>query len=182
MSDTNAKIRGKGLEHTGVTEDHANQMYDRVGSHYVGIVDLKVVRRAEDDDGKRVVELVIESIELAPNDDVAESLRRMTRAVHYERGLAVNGGQQLPIENTDEPTVDQVRGELRNHEPDPEKDERDLEAKEAADAAIDAAYEGAAEQATDEPWEYEAPDPKPAQGSGVTSPFDVPDPEPTPAA
>jgi hypothetical protein len=109
MSDTTAKIRGKGLEHTGVTEDHAAHMYNNIGGHYVGVVDLKVVRHSVDDQGNRSVELVIDTIEVAPNDDTAEHIRRLTRAFHYERGLAVNGGDQLPIEGNDEPTVEQVR-------------------------------------------------------------------------
>jgi hypothetical protein len=124
MSDTTAKIRGKGLEHTGVTEEHANHMYNNIGSHYVGVVDLKVVQHSVDDKGKRTVELVIDTIEVAPNDDTAEHIRRLTRAFHYERGLAVNGGDQLPIEGNDEPTVEQVRAAGREHEIDPEADER----------------------------------------------------------
>lgn len=84
MSDTSAKIRAKGLQHTGITDKHANQMYDNIGAHYKGVVDLKVVRHSVDGDGKRTVELAIEGIELAPSDDVAEHLRRLTRSIHYE--------------------------------------------------------------------------------------------------
>lgn len=173
MSDTNAKIRGKGLEHTGVTEDHANQMYDRVGTHYVGWVDLKVVRRSDDDDGKRNVELTIESIELASADIDAEHIRRMMRVVHQNRGLAVNGGAQLPLEGTDEPTIDQVRAEREALDPEAS------EAKEAALAdkeAADEPAEPAADELPEDPWDEGPPATK------VSSPFDVPDPEPQPAA
>lgn len=131
MSDTTAKIRGKGLEHTGVTEEHAEKMYANIGGYYKGIVELKVVRHSVDDDGKRTVELAIDAIEIADGHQMDEHLRQLSRAIHYERGLAVNGGDQLPIEGHDEPTVEQVRaaGAALEHLPEdaahPDDDDQD---------------------------------------------------------
>jgi cytoskeletal protein RodZ len=179
MSETTAKIRGKGLEHTGVTEEHAAHMYNNIGGHYVGVVDLKVARHSVDDQGNRSVELVIDTIEVAPNDDTAEHIRRLTRAFHYERGLAVNGGDQLPIPGSDEPTVEQVRAAGRAHELDPEADEKDLADLEAEETDHDQADTVDEHDEAPTPWDYEAPE---GASTVVASPFATHDPEPTPAA
>ena len=117
MSDTTAKIRSKGLDTTGITEDVATEMFARVGSHYMAIVDLQVVdRHGPDVKGKRGVELVIDTIEPALDDQLAEHLRELNRTLYYNRGLQGHTGTTT---DGQERTVEDVLSSGAKHRPHP---------------------------------------------------------------
>lgn len=108
MSDTTAKIRAKGLDATGVTEEIASQMYSRKGAHYMGIVEIKVDETHENAEGKRKVDLILTQVEPSTDRNLDEHLRELTRTLYYNRQTA--DGQQPTLETSDgiEPTVDAV--------------------------------------------------------------------------
>lgn len=107
MTDTTAKIRAKGLDSTGVTEEIANNLYANKGKRIVAIVELHAVERHEKADGTRRVDLVLEQVEPAVDDAAAEYLRELTRAMYVNRQQAQG---QLAIDGTldNEPTVEGV--------------------------------------------------------------------------
>lgn len=87
VTDYTAKIRSKGLDATGVTEDLARKMYDNLGGHYLAIVELHVDDRHESADGKRKVDLVLSQVEPSTDHALDDHLRELTRALHYNRKL-----------------------------------------------------------------------------------------------
>lgn len=108
MSDTTAKIRSKGLDATGVTEDIADELYAHKGRHYMAIVELKVDETHENAEGKRKVDLVLAQVEPAMDEQLAEHLRELQRTVYLNRQHV---GAQLAIDQEltgDEPTVEGV--------------------------------------------------------------------------
>lgn len=121
MSDTYAKIQSKGLDATGVTEAVATELFNKVGSHMMAVVDLQVVDKAGPNlKGKRSVVLVIDSIEPAPNEQVAEHLRELTRSFYYERQLANGQAPTLPLAGeSSEPDLEAVVNAGQRHRPHP---------------------------------------------------------------
>jgi hypothetical protein len=116
MTDTTAKIRGKGLDTTGVTESMAADLFNKVGTHFMAIVDLQVVdTHGPDIKGKRGVEIVIDALEPATTEDIAEHLRELTRTLYYNRGV----GHQPMLPGHDEPTVEGVMNAGAKHRPHP---------------------------------------------------------------
>jgi hypothetical protein len=90
MSDTTASIQSKGLDGTGFTEDIAAELFNKVGTHMMAIVDLQVVDRTGPNlKGKRGVKLVIGGIEPALDDNLAEHLRELTRTLFFNRQVDV---------------------------------------------------------------------------------------------
>lgn len=108
MTDTTAKIRAKGLDATGVTKTLARTMHANVGGHYLAIVDLRVVRQLNDDDGSHGVELVIDQIEPVVdgklNGALIDHVRDIQAALYRNRKLA-EGDEELPLEDGPEPKV-----------------------------------------------------------------------------
>jgi len=116
MPDTTAKIRAKGLDATGVTEDLANQMHARRGKHYMAIVEVKVEETHEKSDGTKKVDLILTQVEPATTADLEEHLRELTRTLYYNRGT---GDQPTLPAGTDEPTVEGVLAAGAKHRPHP---------------------------------------------------------------
>lgn len=103
MTDTTAKVRAKGLDSTGVTEDIANAMYAHKGKHYMAVVEVVVDERHEKAEGKKRVDLVIEQFEPALDDNLSEHLRELTRGLYAARAQA--DGQQA-IDDSLTPDID----------------------------------------------------------------------------
>lgn len=120
MTDTHAQIVGKGLDGTGITEDMADDLFNRVGAHLTAVVDLQVIDKAGPNlKGKRKVSLAITSIEPAVDPDLAEHLRELARAAYSVRTRA---GAQRAIDDeldSEEPTVAGVMAAGRAHCPHP---------------------------------------------------------------
>lgn len=106
-NDYTAKIRAKGLDSTGITEQIAAEMYRNKGRRYMGIVELVVDETHEKADGTRKVDLILSLVEPAIDDHMAEYLRELTRVTYRNRQQADG---QLAIDDSlrDEPTVAQV--------------------------------------------------------------------------
>ena len=87
-SDYTAKIRAKGLDATGVTEQLAGEMYRNKGRHYLGIVEMKVDETHEKADGTRKVDLILTQVEPATDSALEEHLRELTRVGYLNRQKA----------------------------------------------------------------------------------------------
>lgn len=95
MTDTTAKIRSKGLETTGVTEELANEMWSNVGRHYMAIVEVRVEEpHGPTADGKRRIDLVLTQVEPAQSDKLDDTLRELQRAMYRDR--RAKDGETLP--------------------------------------------------------------------------------------
>ncbi|WP_193613136.1 hypothetical protein [Nocardioides lijunqiniae] len=115
-NDYNAKVRGKGLENTGVTEDLAREMFNTLGRSTMAIVRLTHKRQINDDDTGRTVELTIDLLEPSTSAELDEHLRELTRTLHQNRALKADD-QQLQIDTPGdlEPTVEGVIAAGRAH-------------------------------------------------------------------
>lgn len=88
MTDTTAKIRAKGLDGTGFTEDLAASLFNRVGANLKAIVELQVVdKHGPNLKGQRGIELVITQLEVADDTNLEEHLRELTQTIYYNRSL-----------------------------------------------------------------------------------------------
>lgn len=116
-NDYTAKVRTKGLDNTGVTEDIAKAMYHSPGRRTVALVELKHARQINDDDTGRKVELTIELIEPVQDEEMEKHLRQVMKTLHQNRALK-SDGEQLAIDVRDdlEPTVEQVVAAGKHHE------------------------------------------------------------------
>lgn len=99
--NTTARIRTKALTNTGLTDDHAERMFNNIGSHHLAIVELKVTQHAETDDGEQKVDLIITMLEPSTTPDMDDHLRELARALAYERRLHAPD-EQLTIDNHDD--------------------------------------------------------------------------------
>lgn len=117
MPDVTGTINAKKLGSTGFTEDLVDKLYNQVGRHHMAIVDLQVVNHSGPDiEGKRTVTLLIDAIEPAVTEDMAEHLRELMRTVYFSRGV----GDQLTLPaGSDEPTVEGVLAAGAKHRPHP---------------------------------------------------------------
>ena len=119
MSDTHAKIAAKGLAFTGFTEELASELFHKVGTHLMAIVDLQVVDRSGPNvKDKRQVHLIIDGIEPATDDDMAEHLRELSRVGYLNRAHA-NGTATINSELDNERTVADVMAAGARHRPHP---------------------------------------------------------------
>ncbi|WP_224279093.1 hypothetical protein [Nocardioides lacusdianchii] len=84
-ADYTAKIRAKGLDATGVTEQLAGEMFRNKGRHYMAIVEVKVDETHEKADGARKVDLVLTLVEPATDSALEEHLRELTRVGYLNR-------------------------------------------------------------------------------------------------
>lgn len=109
MTDYIAKIRAKGLDSTGVTEEVARKMHANRGAYYMAIVELKVKRTDDDDDGQHGVDLILTQVEPATDTKLDDHLRELCRALHAARKL--HGEDEQPqLDGVDdiEPKVSDV--------------------------------------------------------------------------
>jgi hypothetical protein len=118
MTDTSGTINAKGLDATGFTEDLVAELFHRVGTHVMAIVDLQVVdKHGPSVKGKRKVTLIIDGIEpVVDNDDLEEHLRELTRTLHYNRG---EKDAQLALDDSLEPKVADVMAAGAQHKAHP---------------------------------------------------------------
>lgn len=116
MTDTTAKIRAKGLDSTGVTEEIASTLYANKGKRIMAIVELHAVERHEKADGSRRVDLVVEQVEPATEDNVAEHLRELTRTMYQNRAIAEG---QLSIDDSLTPSITDAVAAGAQHRPHP---------------------------------------------------------------
>lgn len=86
MTDTTGNINSKGLDGTGISEEIVGDLFNKVGTHMMAIVDLQVVDKAGPNlKGKRKVVFVIDGIEPALDENLAEHLRELQRTVYLNR-------------------------------------------------------------------------------------------------
>lgn len=116
MTDTTAKIRAKGLDSTGVTEDIASTLYANKGKRVMAIVELHAVERHEKADGTRRVDLVLEQVEPAVDDQLADHLRELSRTLYQNRAQA--DGQQA-LDDTLIPDLKDAIAAGEHHRPHP---------------------------------------------------------------
>lgn len=103
-----AKVRAKGLDNTGVTEDIAKAMFNTLGHTTLAIVEFEHKRKIDDDTGRQV-ELVMKMVEPSTSPTLDAHLRELTRTMHQNRVLT-DEDAQLQIDTMDdlEPTVEGV--------------------------------------------------------------------------
>lgn len=116
MTDTTAKIRAKGLDATGVTEEIASTLYANKGKRVMAIVELHAVERHEKADGTRRVDLVLEMVEPATDDNLTDHLRELTRTMYQNRAIADG---QLAIEDSLTPSIEDAVSAGAQHRPHP---------------------------------------------------------------
>lgn len=84
-----AKINAKGLDTTGVTEEHARSMAANLGSHHLFVVEGRAVTVVTDEEGNQQVAVVLTQVELVPRaqeDVVREFIRALYRSRPEQRG------------------------------------------------------------------------------------------------
>jgi hypothetical protein len=116
MTETAAKVRAKGLDATGVTEEIASTLYANKGKRIMAIVELHAVERHEKADGTRRVDLVLEQVEPATDDTLAEHLRELTRTLYQNR--AITDGQDA-LDDTLTPDLKDAIAAGAQHRPHP---------------------------------------------------------------
>lgn len=117
MTDTTASVNAKGLDATGFTEEIAGDLFNKVGTHIMAIVDLQVVdKHGPNVKGKRKVVLSIDGIEPAVDDNLAEHLRELTRTLYFNRQTSED---QPTLDESTEPDLETVLAAGRKHEPHP---------------------------------------------------------------
>lgn len=80
-----AKIRSKGLDGTGVTEDVAKAMYAHMGGATLAIVELEHVERHDKSNGDHMVHLTIGTCEPILTDRMESAVRDLQRALWRDR-------------------------------------------------------------------------------------------------
>lgn len=113
MTDTTARIKAKGLDSTGVTEQVARSYFDRLGSHHLAIVEYSVDSRSVDADGHQQVQLVLTAVEPVVDGDLDGQLddhvRTIQKALYRNRKLAEGDDTPLPLDSDGpEPRVKDV--------------------------------------------------------------------------
>jgi hypothetical protein len=117
MTDTTAKIRSKGLDGTGFTEDLAASLFNRVGHNLKAIIELQVVdKHGPNLDGRRGIELVITGLEVADDANLEDHLRELSQTLYYNRGLDGHTGTTTEGQ---ERTVADVVASGAKHRPHP---------------------------------------------------------------
>lgn len=122
MTDYTAQIKAKGLDATGVTEDIARQLYSRLGSHMMFIVEARVDGRIENNDGVHKVQLYLTQVEPCTDSTLEDHLRELTKTLAYNRKLTqddVDGQPTLDGGDDIEPKVADVLAAGRRFEPHP---------------------------------------------------------------
>lgn len=89
-----AKVRAKGLEATGVTEELASQMFATMGQTTLAIVELAHVEQHNKSNGDRRIDLTIELLEPSRSEKMDDHLRELMRAMYADR--RAKDGDTLP--------------------------------------------------------------------------------------
>lgn len=100
-----AKIRSKGLDNTGVTEDWAQRMAGHLNGHTLLIVEVEHADKTVKGDGDEQVNLIIKSAEPVPAEQ-ENTVREFVRAIARMRRTADG---QLEIPDGELPAADAVQ-------------------------------------------------------------------------
>lgn len=113
------RIKGKGTDGLGVTEDLARKMClpSSKGKCYMAVVEV-MVDVIHDGREQKVSDLAIQQFWPATDDKLDDHLRNLTRTLHQNHALA-SEDQQLAIDTGDDlaPKVSDVLAEGAKHEP-----------------------------------------------------------------
>lgn len=104
--DYTAQIKSKGLDATGVTEDVVRDLYSKLGSHIILIVEARVDARSDGTDGTHKVQLSLTQVEPATDANLTNHLRELMRTVYFNR--QVDQGQPTLDSDGIEPKVEDV--------------------------------------------------------------------------
>lgn len=104
-----AKINAKGLDTTGVTEDHARRMAATLGSHHVFVVEARAATVLTDEEGNQQVALVLTQVEPVPAKQ-EDAVREFLRALYRQRPEIA--GQDVLKGTSDGPTVEDTASQL----------------------------------------------------------------------
>lgn len=123
MTDTTAKIRSKGLDGTGLTEEIATRIADAETGTLVCVVEISYAALHKESGGKRAVDFVINTVEPAPDQASADHLRNLARAIYHGRRLHAEDKQpQLDSINDVVPSVGDVITQGQGVLPEPPDD------------------------------------------------------------
>lgn len=104
-----AQIARKGLDATGVTEDHARQMAATLGGHTMLIVEARHNTMTTDAEGNQQVVLTLTGVEPVPAE-LEDKVRDLQRALYRQRPDVLG---QAALEGTAEGTTpEQALGQL----------------------------------------------------------------------
>lgn len=106
-----ARLKAKGMDTTGVTEDHARQMAAQLGAHTMLIVEVTHDSVTTDAEGNQQVTLRATGVEPVPAE-LEDKVREFQRALYRQRPEVL--GQETLKGTADGPTPDQAMGELEN--------------------------------------------------------------------
>lgn len=105
-----AHINRKGLDTTGVTEDHVRSMVSRLGNSTMLVVEAKHEAFSTDAEGNISLTLVLTNVEPVPAGDLEDRVREFQRALYRQRP-EVQGQEVLKGAN-DGPTMEQAADAL----------------------------------------------------------------------
>ena len=107
-----ARINAKGLDTTGVTEDHARAMASALGGHHLFIVEGRATSVVTDEEGNQQVAIVLTQVEPVPAQQ-EETVREFMRALYRQRPDQI--GQETLRGTADGPSVADAAGALSAH-------------------------------------------------------------------
>lgn len=108
----NAKVKGKGTDNTGYTEDHARAAAASLGGHTLAIVDLRAHTKVTDEDGNETVMLAIDQLEPVP-PSMEDDVRELMRALYRQRPEVQ--GQEVLKGTADGPNPEDALGQTMSH-------------------------------------------------------------------
>lgn len=111
--DYSARLKAKGLDGTGVTEDVAKAMSRSLGKHTILIVEVKHDELVQKADGGRQVKLAATHVQVV-TEAQEPVLRRLMAARHHETD-PVASGQAVLTGTGQQESSDDVTAELARH-------------------------------------------------------------------
>ncbi|WP_447643187.1 hypothetical protein [Nocardioides zeae] len=115
------KLKGKGLDGTGVTDAVARQMCSAKGRRYMAVVEVTVDTLHDKLEGQVVADLTLDQFWPATSTSLSDHLRELTRTLHQNKGIEearASGDQPLDFEDGPSPKVADVLahgGRFRPH-------------------------------------------------------------------
>lgn len=106
-----ARLKAKGMDTTGVTEDHARAMAAHLGGHTMLIVEVTHDSVTTDAEGNQQVTLRATGVEPVPAE-LEDKVREFQRALYRQRPEVL--GQETLKGTADGPTPDAALGELED--------------------------------------------------------------------
>lgn len=103
-SATTAKIAARDGKNTGITPTVAKELYAKLGTTRVAIVELTSTEHTIDIEGKQSVKLEISYVEPVESGPTEDFLRDLSRALYRER----NPQEALDSISDQEPTTDEL--------------------------------------------------------------------------